>query len=183
MLDIQRVNSVFNPHFSQLFNLYIQAFPPSERRNYGALELVLNNESRFYALILLQNEKFVGFLNYWTFDRFLYIEHFAIDANLRGKHYGSEAMNIIISQTKLPILFEVEMPNNALVSRKIRFYERLGFKVLSHYYAQPSYDEKGFLLPMLIMCNDTHFANTHFELIKKTLYEEVYQYNIRTPNP
>ena len=30
------------------------------------------------------------------------------------------------------------------------------------------------MLPMLIMNNDTHFANKYFPLIKKTLYEEVY---------
>ncbi len=54
------------------------------------------------------------------------------------------------------------------------FYERNGFKVVQHPYAQPYYDGSGRMLPMLIMTNDTHFANKNFPLIKKTLYEEVY---------
>jgi len=32
------------------------------------------------------------------------------------------------------------------------------------------------LMPMLIMSNDIHFANTHFEKIKDILYENVYHY-------
>ena len=187
MLNFHRINSVSDPYFTNLFNLYIQAFPSSERRSWGGIELELNTENHFNAHALLQNNQFVGFLNYWTFDRFLYIEHFAIKSDLRGKHIGQEAMKILMEQTKTPILFEVEMPNSPMSVRRIRFYERLGFSVLSHYYAQPPYEGNGFVLPMLIMCNNIHFANTHFELIKDTLYEHVYHYvqqsDVRAPSP
>lgn len=176
MLNFQKIKSVSNPHFLNIFKLYSQAFPLSERRSWGGLELELINENCFNAQVLLQNDKFVGFLNYWTFERFLYIEHFAVSSDLRGKGIGTEAMKMLMEQTKLPILFEVEMPNTVLAASRIRFYERLGFSVLSHYYAQPPYEGNGFILPMLIMCNDTHFGNTHFEMIKETLYEQVYHY-------
>ena len=41
---------------------------------------------------------------------------------------------------------------------------------------QPPYDDSLFLIPMLIMSNDYHFANRHFQMIKDTLYKEVYNY-------
>jgi len=181
MLNFQRIDSVSNPHFLNLFNLYTQSFPSSERRSWAGLEMELMSENSFNAHVLLQNDKFVGFLNYWTFERFLYIEHFAVSSNLRGKNIGTEAMKILMEQTKLPILFEVEMPNNIMAVRRIGFYERLGFSVLSHNYAQPPYEGNGFIVPMLIMCNNTHFANTHFEMIKNTLYDEVYHYEREEP--
>jgi len=176
MLNFYRINSVSDPLFEKLYNLYATAFSPSERRSWSALEHELSYEKRFHVHALLKNDHFVGFFNYWVFERFYYIEHFAVTSKLRDQQIGSEAMGIFKNQVKLPILFEVEMPNDPMAVRRIRFYERLGFSVLSHYYAQPPYDGNGFLLPELIMCNDVHFANTHFDLIKETLYDKVYHY-------
>jgi len=31
---------------------------------------------------------------------------------------------------------------------------------------------------MQLMSNDLHFSNTHFDLIKETLYEKVYHYEV-----
>jgi len=178
MLNFHRINSVSDPFFDSLFNLYALAFPPAERRSWGSLEYELMYEKRFYAYALILDDKYVGFINYWIFDQFFYIEHFAVVPYLRGKHIGTEAMQMILSQTKLPVILEVEMPNNTNSIRRIKFYERLGFTVLSHNYAQPPYENGGFLLPILIMSNNNHFANTHFELIKDTLYDKVYHYEI-----
>jgi ribosomal protein S18 acetylase RimI-like enzyme len=125
---------------------------------------------------LIQEGEFVGLFNYWTFERFYYIEHLAISPKHRSRGIGSEAMGIFMDQIKLPIVLEVEMPNNIIPSRRILFFEKLGFSILSHNYAQPPYDGDGFLLPELIMSNDIHFANTHFEKIKEILYTEVYHF-------
>ena len=177
MLNFHRINSVNDPFFSNLFNLYTLAFPPSERRTWEGLEYEVNYEKKFCANALIQYNMFVGLFNYWTFDRFYYIEHVAIIPKLRNQGNGSEAMNTLMEQTNLPIIVEVEMPNNIAASRRILFYERLGFSILSHNYAQPPYEGGGFLIPMIIMSTDVHFANTHFEMIRETLYTEVYHFN------
>ncbi len=176
MLNFHPINSVTDPLFMNLFNLYALAFPPAERKSWAGLEYELSYEKRFHAYVLMQNDKFVGFLNSWLFDRFYYIEHFAVSTNFRGQHIGSEALQILMSQIKLPIVLEVEMPNSPAAIRRIQFYERLGFSVLSHKYAQPPYEDTGFLLPMQLMSNDPHFAGTHFDLIKENLYANVYHY-------
>jgi len=178
MLSFHRINSVSDPFFANLFNLYALVFPSAERRSWAGLEYELNYEKRFYAHAILKDEKFVGLLNYWVFDRFYYIEHFAMTPNARGQHIGTEAMEMFKSLTKLPIVFEVEMPTNSTSIRRIQFYERLGFTVLSHNYAQPPYEGDGFLLSMQLMCNDKHFAKTHFDMIKENLYTHVYHYEV-----
>ena len=180
MLNFHRITCVDCPHFSDLYKLYAQAFPHEERRTWEGLVQELNSEKRFCAHALVQNNKFVGLFNYWTFDRFYYIEHIAVIESMRNQKLGTEAVEILKSQAIMPIVFEVELPTNSTAISRIRFYEKMGFSVVSHKYAQPPYDGEGFLIPMQLMTNNLHFAHQHFELIKETLYENVYHY---TPNP
>jgi ribosomal protein S18 acetylase RimI-like enzyme len=177
MINFYRINSIDDAFFSEFYELYANSFPSAQRRNWAGLDRELNNEKRFCAHALIQNDLFVGFFNYWTFERFFYIEHFALVPAFRSQKIGTRAMEIFKSQVTLPIVIEVEMPNDADAIRRIKFYEELGFKVLAHYYAQPPYEGGGFLMPMLMMSNDYHFANTHFELIRETLYNEVYHFD------
>jgi ribosomal protein S18 acetylase RimI-like enzyme len=176
MLNFYRISCVNDPLFANFYNLYTLAFTPENRRSRDGLEYELTNEKCFCAHALVQNDKFVGFFNYWTFDRFYYIEHIAVVPSMRGKNIGTQAMEIFKSQTKLPVVLEVEMPTNTPTIRRIHFYEKLGFSVISHKYAQPPYERDGFLIPMELMSTDLHFANSHFELIKEILYKNVYHF-------
>ena len=182
MLNFLRINIVSDPLFGKLFNLYNTSFPHNERRSWEGLEHETIYEKRFQLNVLLKDNEFVGLFNYWTFERFNYIEHIAIVPALRDHKLGSEAVEMFKKQSKLPIIIEVEMPNNPLAIRRIRFYEQQNFSVLSHNYAQPPYDdESDFFHSELLMCNDIHFGNTHFEMIKETLYSQVYHYKLESP--
>ena len=177
MINFERINNSSEKNFSKMYELYRTAFPPSERRSMGGLEHILNYEKRFEAYALMKEGEFVGFFTFWTFDRFVYAEHFAVDDNLRGQNIGSEVMREFLAMLKLPLIFEVEMPNDPNAIRRIKFYERFGLKTVSYPYAQPYYDGSGKLLPMIIMTNDSHFADKHYKMIKNTLYSEVYNYH------
>lgn len=176
MLNFLKIDNIYAANFEDIYNLYVDAFPKAERRTWAALESVLNNDRKFNMFAIMSDNRFVGFVNYWKFERFFYIEHFAILPQFRNHKYGSEAMKIFMAQLNMPIILEVEMPRNIVASKRIHFYERLGFYVLSNIYMQPPYDGVSFMIPMLIMSNDYHFTNKHFHLIKDTLYKEVYRY-------
>jgi len=175
MLIFHKINSISDPYFQSLFNLYSQAFPPSECRTREGITLEINTTNRFSAHALLKDKEFVGLLNYWNFDQFLYIEHRAISESLRGQRIGKEALTQLIEQTKQPIILEVEMPLNTMTIRRIRFYENSNFSTTSHFYLQPPYRVDGLTIPMQIMSNNALFANKNFELIRDTLYKEVYK--------
>lgn len=177
MLTLKKITGISDPLFTNLYNLYTLAFPPEERRTWGGLEHELNYEKRFSAQVLLQDNRFAGLLNYWLFESFCYIEHFAIVPTLRGQHIGTEAMEIFKSKINLPIIFEVEMPDNPIAIRRIKFYERLGYTVLPQSYSQPPYEGEGSLIQMKVMSSDPHFANKHFDMIKENLYNRVYHYD------
>ena len=84
MIEFRKIENSFDPLFPTIYKLYKSAFPAIERRNLGALEAILNYEKRFEMDVLIKGEKSVGFFAYWTFERFVYVEHFAIDPNMRG---------------------------------------------------------------------------------------------------
>ncbi len=176
MLNFIKINTVTDQLFPEFFELYLTSFPAAERRTLTSLEDVMQNEESFNVFAILLEEKYVGFVCYWTFERFTFIEHFAVSPRMRGQHIGSNIIRMLQLQVKQPIVLEVETPQNKIAVRRIHFWERLGFYVLSNYYMQPPYDDSLFLIPMLIMSNDYHFANRHFQMIKDTLYKEVYNY-------
>jgi ribosomal protein S18 acetylase RimI-like enzyme len=175
MFNFIRVRKSTDFLFSEFYDLYLSAFPISERRGLPLLEKTMMNDS-FYVYATMYDEQFVGFVNFWTFERFTFIEHFAMLPHMRGQRIGTNLIRILQLQVKQPIILEVETPATKIAVRRIHFWERLGFYVLSNYYMQHPYDDSLFLIPMLIMSNDYHFANRHFQMIKNTLYNEVYHY-------
>jgi ribosomal protein S18 acetylase RimI-like enzyme len=176
MIVFRKVENSHDPLFSKMYELYVNAFPAVERRTLSGLEGVLNHDKRFAITVLLNNSGFVGFLNYWLFEGFVFAEHFAVSPNLRGGNIGSEVMKTFFTNVNLPVVFEVEIPENELAIRRIAFYERLGCKLLSQKYAQPHYDGSGKLLPMLLMTNNYGYVDKHFNQIKTNIYTEVYKY-------
>lgn len=177
MINFHRITCASCTHFQSMYNLYALSFPQAERRSWDGIIHEITYERKFGAHALVRDDKFVGLFNYWVFDKFFYIEHLAVLPGCRNEGVGAEAMEIFKSQCSHPIVFEVEMPTDSQSIKRIAFYEKLGFKVISHRYAQPPYDGEGdFLLPMQLMTNDLHFATTHFDLIRKTLYRDVYHW-------
>lgn len=176
MLKYQQILDEKEPLFNNIYKLYVTAFPANERRTKKEFVRTLEKEKKFNVYALIRDEKFVGFITLWFFEKFIYVEHFAIDTHLQGQNIGSDTIRILLKESSLPVVLEVEMPSNMQAVKRINFYERFGFYILSQAYAQPPYNINEQLLPMIIMSNDYHFADKHFRMIKETLHKEVYHY-------
>jgi hypothetical protein len=85
-------------------------------------------------------------------------------------------MKSFFSQTQLPVVLEVELPNTEVAIKRIQFYERLGFSLLSNDYFQPPYEKKALPIPLLLMSNDKLFASNNFHFLKKVIHTEVYHF-------
>ena len=69
----------------------------------------------------------VGFITYWDFDSFYYVEHFATNPALRNGGYGKRTLEYLCNYLKHPIVLEVERPVEEMAKRRISFYQRQGF--------------------------------------------------------
>jgi len=177
MISLSKIENVYDSDFEEIYNLYNSAFPSYQRRTWAGLESLFNKKPVFECKCVKSDGEFVGLLHYWTFEKFIYIEHFAIHPDFRNKGIGTAALKTFLATAQLPVVVETETPRTLVASQRIHFYERLGFYMTTNFYMQPPYEGGQVMMSMLIMSNDYHFANKHFNSIKKTLYKEVYKYD------
>ncbi len=131
------------PDYIRVESLYLSAFPADERRDPTDFARLLRQESIFRGLIVRDASGFVGFITYWDFPAYRYVEHFAISSACRGRGYGGRVIEYLKQSTDLPLLLEVEPPTTEQAVRRIRFYASHGFSLYDFYYVQPSYHPGG----------------------------------------
>jgi len=161
--------------FDKIFALMEKSFPESERRTYaGQKELMANQH---YRLISEKdnNNQIVAFLAAWEFPSFRFVEHIAVDPDLRGSGVGGKMLTAYMKESKKPILLEVEYPDTELAQRRIGFYERLGFRLNSFEYVQPPLHKGQDDLPLKIMSYLQLLTNEEFILYREILYKNVYK--------
>ncbi len=159
----QRLITTHDPHFDSAWDLYQQSFPEDERRLLETQAIVMNND-KFHCDVIVHNSKFTGILFWWDFEKLRYIEHLATLPAMRGKGIGAQAIDKFLRENNIPVILDVEKPENDLQIRRIKFYQRLSFKLNPHFHQQPPYKPEGNSLEMLLMSHPTYLKdeNVHF---------------------
>ena len=167
--------------YPNFLNLYNSTFPHDQKRLYED-EKHLNNfikmkGGKFNAFSAVDGDLYLGFLSYWTFEGYTYIEHFAVDPDHRGKNLGRMMLNHLFKEVSPNVLLETEPGDTPEAQRRIQFYEKNGFKVREEInYTQPSYGGKGqTAVPMLLMTHGE--VNLHNIDSIKEMLQEVYNVN------
>lgn len=164
MIDLRPVTK---EKFPSVYKRLIDAFPYEERRDECDEEKCFL-KSQFNFCEIIDGEKSVGIIAFWVFKEFLFIEHIAIDEFVRGKGYGSKAIEVIKEKFDLPIVLEAEFPKTEMQKKRIKFYENLGFCVNEYKYTQPSYhNAEGVPLQILSFPNELN-ENEFNEFVKRT---------------
>lgn len=176
MVHFKRFKTVDTTQFERIYDLYEFSFPNHERRNRTAFEHLVLHEENFVCNAIYYDSMFVGFITLWHLKGFTFVEHFAIKSEFRDQKLGVSTMKYLMQMTEEPLVLEVEMPKSNDASRRIHFYERLGFYVLSDFYMQPPYHVNDFPTPMLIMSNNYQYCKKHFHAIKDNIYKNVYHF-------
>ncbi len=146
--------------------LYEDAFPFEERRVLGEQLYVLQNDS-YHFDILIDKNRFTGFILWWNFETLRYIDHFAIAVEQRNKGIGKLTLtNFIVGDDK-PIILEVELPTSDINKSRIKFYERVGFKLNQHYYEIPPIKKGQPPLQLLLMSYPSVLSKEETDLFVK----------------
>lgn len=162
----------YNRYSNDIKKLYISAFPQAERREEEILLKLLKTATEIECLVIVENHLFCGFIIIWDFSEFVFIEHFATIPEIRGKGVGSKTIAQIREIYKKPILLEVEPTSNCIETQKrISFYEKLDFIIISKNYYQPSYKNDGKKYPMWLM---SHGQIKDIQKAVYTIHKHVY---------
>ncbi len=164
---------------AEIEQLYIESFPAQERRNFASVRRLLEMKHvPFKIIAATENGNLVGFLSYWDFVEFRYVEHFAVDAKLRGRGCGSELLSHFIDAGgKIPIILEVESPDNDMARRRVDFYMRHCFIIWKRVcYMQPPY-EVGYepleLKLMTLHVNDQSKVEEMGRIVQHEVYKSI----------
>ncbi len=172
MMELRRIGTE-SPLYAQVEGLMNEAFPADERRDDEAQRYNADNDEDFHCCAVVRGEEFVGLVNFWTFGRFAYIEHFATRAELRGQGIGKEAL-AAVQRRYSPIVLEVEMPDNETAKRRVDFYTRNGFRMWNARYIQPPYSPEKNSLEMKLLVSGSLSEEADLEEVVRTIYSRVY---------
>ena len=64
--------------------LLVESFPPEEYRELEHLREYTDRIGNFHNNIIFDDDLPIGFITYWDFDGFYYVEHFATNPALRN---------------------------------------------------------------------------------------------------
>lgn len=170
--------------YPQFLELYNSSFPDNERRLYKSAEHLANfikeKGGKFNGFVAGESrdnhemeDSFLGFLTYWIFDGYIYVEHFAVKQEFRGKHIGQKMLQHLFTTIGCNVLIEVEKPDTRMAGRRIAFYERNGFKLHEDiHYVQPAYSAGQNGVEMMLMTHGDVPLRGKCDL--RELYAEVY---------
>lgn len=160
--------------FESVFQIMEQSFPEDERRPMEEQKAFLK-DPRYTVYVLHEGDTVSAFITAWKFETFVYVEHFAVRASLRGKGLGGKLLTELLQTVTLPICLEVELPDTDFAKRRIAFYQRNGFSLNEYPYLQPPISQGKKEIPLLLMTSGGKIDAATFSTIRTVLYREVYR--------
>ena len=154
--------SVKDPLFEPAWSLYEASFSINEKRVIDDQKKIMDHPLYHFEVLILE-ERILGVLLWWQFEKIRYVEHYAIMDAQKAKGYGTQVLEDFQSEYQEWILLEVEIPKEEIQKRRISFYERLGFHLNPYPYIQPAYSKTVNPVPLLLMSWPSIITNTTLE--------------------
>ena len=173
-MNTVRLTNTSNPYFSQAWEIYLEAFPKNERKTLDAQTKLMSNPLYHYDIIIV-DDKLIGFILWWNLDSVRFIDHFATAKSQRNKGYGRLIIENFSHIDVKPVLLEVELPDSNINKRRIKFYERIGFKVNQHHYQLPVYNKSVPPLQLYVMTYPNAISKKEVEEFVKICHPIVYK--------
>ena len=171
---LEEITDSGNPRLETIIELYEEAFPRRERRETEDLKkMAAGSDMRLFAIN--SGEDTAGFIIVWELGDFTFIEHFAILGIMRGSGIGKAVMDKIVERFAGKMVFEVEPAEDEISCRRVEFYRRAGFEVLTENYIQPPYREEDSPARMWLMSNIPCREDIHIDEYIRMIHEKVYE--------
>lgn len=159
---------------SIIFNRYEKTFPENERRNKEQFLALAENPDVIVFLIKNENEA-IGYAVIWELSGFYFLEHFEVFQEVRNQKFGGKIL-AVLKKKYLKIVLESEPEIlGEIAKRRIGFYERNGYSIISKKYLQPSYSDGNNAVDLFLLAN---FYPENIENLIKKIHKTVYTLNV-----
>jgi len=138
--NFYRIKDTKGIWYKSFLEIYTISFPVHEQRNSRQQEEAFGDD-RYHLVIKTEGELLVSFIAYWDFPDYVYIEHLAVNPDLRGQNKGSELLNDFAAITDKTIILEIDPPVDEMSWKRLSFYERLGYIPNTYTHYHPAYNK------------------------------------------
>ncbi|RHJ95428.1 GNAT family N-acetyltransferase [Bacteroides sp. AM07-16] len=162
------INNSKHSLYNSFKELYSVSFPVFEQRTEEQQEKAFTC-ANYYLIGYEENETFIGFISYWEFDEYIYIEHLAINQEVRGKGYGSVILRNFITSTHKIVLLEIDPVINDISEARLRFYKRCGFHENPYPHTHPPYRNGYKAHSLIILTTKRKITEKEYQIFNKEL--------------
>lgn len=156
------VSSRNHPLYKSFHDLYGVSFPIFEQRSVAQQADAFQSE-RYKLLAFTEGDTFLGFISYWEFDTYRYVEHFAVSAELRGKGHGSTMLREFQRSTDKVILLEIDPITDSVSEARLRFYKRCGFHENPYPHRHPAYRSEYQPHPLIVLTSKRAMSKEEYQ--------------------
>ena len=139
VIRLRTTNDKLFPIFEQLYRI---SFPEYEQRTFDHHAKALTAENCYVNCYQQDDGQFIGFVVYWQFAEYIYIEHYAISDKVRGQGYGTRLLGELVAQTDKIVVLEIDPVIDEISQKRLRFYLALGFVENRFTHVHPPYQSK-----------------------------------------
>jgi len=135
-----RIKDSKDQWYESFREIYIVSFPVHEQRSEAQHEEALEDK-RYHLIIKTDEDKLISFIAYWDFKNYVYIEHLAVNPELRGQNKGSELLEDFAELISKTIILEIDPPLDETSKKRLKFYEKLGYEANPYIHFHPAYKD------------------------------------------
>ncbi len=162
------IQSCDHPLYKPFQDLYRTSFPVFEQRSAKQQAEAFQNE-RYKLLAFTEDDTLLGFISYWVFDTYRYVEHFAVHTDLRGKGYGSCLLRTFIQSTDKIVLLEIDPIRDSISEARLRFYRRCGFHENPYPHKHPAYRNEYQPHPLIVLTTERKLSKDEYRIFNLDL--------------
>lgn len=170
-----RLKETSYPHWDKLWRLYLDSFPHYERRDFDKnLEKMATDEQFYFCAVESPDSTCVALVCYWKWQNLCFVEHLAVDPQMRGSGLGAQILsNLAMQLPGTVILLEIDPPMDEISIRREQFYIRNGYKVNHYLHIHPSFEIPSHPHRLVIMSNPRELTQAEFDQFREYTFSRI----------
>ncbi len=173
-MEFLKISPDDKERWDSVWSLYEDSFPLAERRK-EADHLRACKDDRFFPLSAWEGNELIGLMFFWEWNSYRYLEHLAVNPDLRGHGYGSQLLRHL-RDSEHTIILEIDPLSNELSVRRLQFYELAGYTLTPYRFVHLPYRLDGQEQELLILSYPKMISKNQHNDFLRFVNEEVIKY-------
>lgn len=156
-----------------VWDIYLESFPLTERRSFENIQACMQGE-HCKVVAYHMDGVVIGFLIFWEYEEFIYIEFFATNPQMRNSGNGSFILRDFVEEHgSKPLILEIDEMSDDISKRRCGFYMREGFVLNPFVHRPPAYNDPNVNLDMHIMTFRNEITEEQYKDFNHLLIHEI----------